>query len=221
MYRYADGKLHCEEVDLAAIARAAGTPCYVYSAQSILDAYRAYDDAFGDMPHMVCYAVKANSTLGVLALLAKAGSGFDIVSGGELYRVLQAGGDPARVVFSGVGKLAHEIELALARGICNFNCESEAELAEIDAIAERLGVTARFSLRVNPDVDAATHPYISTGLRDHKFGVAIGEAAGIYQRARSFRRTPAEETHPSTRAGTRRFRRSIGLHRSGVASAGL
>src|SRR5882757_7766611 len=124
MYRYAEEKLHCEAVDLAAIAKSAGTPCYVYSAQSILDAYRAYDDAFGDMPHMVCYAVKANSTLGVLSLLAKAGSGFDIVSGGELYRVLQAGGDPARVVFSGVGKSAPEIELALGKGICNFNCES-------------------------------------------------------------------------------------------------
>jgi diaminopimelate decarboxylase len=187
MYRYADGTLHCEDVDLATIANAAGTPCYVYSAQSILDAYRAYDDAFDGTRHMICYAVKANSTLGVLALLARAGSGFDIVSGGELYRVLEAGGDPARVIFSGVGKSAREIELALRAGICNFNSESEAELAEIDAIAERLGVTARFSLRVNPDVDAATHPYISTGLRDHKFGVDIAAAPAIYQRARSLR----------------------------------
>src|SRR5580692_5603480 len=186
MFRYSNGKLYCEEVDLDAIARAAGTPCYVYSSQSILDAYRAYDDAFGDMPHMVCYAVKANSTLGVLSLLARAGAGFDIVSGGELYRVLQAGGDPSRVVFSGVGKTAGEIQLALGNGICNFNCESEAELAEIDAIAEKLNVTARFSLRVNPDVDAATHPYISTGLRDHKFGVDIDEAKALYSRARRF-----------------------------------
>jgi diaminopimelate decarboxylase len=187
MFRYSNGKLYCEEVDLDAIAREAGTPCYVYSAQSILDAYRSYDDAFGNMPHMVCYAVKANSTLGVLALLARAGCGFDIVSGGELYRVLRAGGDPARVVFSGVGKTAAEIELALNKGICNFNCESEAELAGIDAIAEKLGVTARFSLRVNPDVDAATHPYISTGLRDHKFGIDIAEAAAVYHRAKGFR----------------------------------
>src|SRR5580692_3869878 len=187
MFRYSNGKLYCEEVDLDAIARAAGTPCYVYSSQSILDAYRAYDDAFGDMPHMVCYAVKANSTLGVLSLLARAGAGFDIVSGGELYRVLQAGGDPSRVVFSGVGKAASEIELALNNGICNFNCESEAELAEVDAIAEKLGVTARFSLRVNPDVDAATHPYISTGLRDHKFGIDITEAPAVYHRAKAFR----------------------------------
>src|ERR1700689_2555793 len=127
MFRYASGKLYCEEVDLEAIARTAGTPCYVYSAQSILDAYHAYDDAFGDMPHMVCFAVKANSSLCVLSLLARAGCGFDIVSGGELYRVLQAGGDLSRVVFSGVGKTAAEIELALKSGICNFNCESESE----------------------------------------------------------------------------------------------
>jgi diaminopimelate decarboxylase len=187
MFLYSGGKLYCELVDLDAIARSAGTPCYVYSAQSILDAYRAYDDAFGDMPHMICYSVKANSTLGILSLLARAGCGFDIVSGGELYRVLQAGGDPSRVVFSGVGKTAAEIQLALNSGIHNFNCESEAELAEIDAIAEKLDVTARFSLRVNPDVDAATHPYISTGLRDHKFGVDIAEAPAVYHRAKAFR----------------------------------
>src|SRR5580658_2653354 len=187
MFRYSGGKLYCELVDLDAIARSAGTPCYVYSAQSIRDAYCAYDDAFGDMPHMICYAVKANSTLGVLSLLARAGCGFDIVSGGELYRVLQAGGDPARVVFSGVGKTAAEIQLALTSGIRNFNCESEAELAEIDAIAGTLDVTARFSLRVNPDVTAATHPYITTGLRDHKFGIDIAEALAVYHRAKALR----------------------------------
>lgn len=187
MFHYANRKLYCEEVDLDEIARGAGTPCYVYSARSILDAYRAYDNAFGDMPHMVCYAVKANSNLAVLALLAKAGCGFDIVSGGELYRVIRAGGDPSRVVFSGVGKTAAEIRMALDYGIRNFNCESEAELAEIDAIAEKLGVTARFSLRVNPDVDAATHPYISTGLRDHKFGIDIAEAPAVYHRSKVFR----------------------------------
>jgi diaminopimelate decarboxylase len=187
MFEYTGGRLHCEEVDLEEIARSARTPCYVYSSRSILEAYRAYDNAFGDVPHMICYAVKANSTLGVLSLLARAGAGFDIVSGGELFRVLQAGGDPSRVVFSGVGKTAGEIELALENGICNFNCESEAELTEIDAIAKKLNVTARFSLRVNPDVDAVTHPYISTGLRDHKFGVDIADAEDLYDRARSFK----------------------------------
>jgi diaminopimelate decarboxylase len=187
LFLYRDGRLYCEGVDLEAVAREAGTPCYVYSSQSILDAYRAYDAAFGDLPHRVCYAVKANSTLGVLSLLARAGCGFDIVSGGELFRVLRAGGDPERVVFSGVGKTAEEIQLALESGIDNFNCESEDELAAINAIAEKLGKIARFSLRVNPDVDAATHPYISTGLRDHKFGVDIADAQGIYMRSRRFR----------------------------------
>ena len=186
VFRYHNGKLFCEEVALEVVAREAGTPCYVYSSQSILEAYGAYDAALGDLPHMVCYAVKANSTLAVLSLLAGAGCGFDIVSGGELFRVLRAGGDPARVVFSGVGKTAEEIEFALRSGIDNFNCESEGELAAIEAIAEKLGVTARFSLRVNPDVDAATHPYISTGLRDHKFGVDIADALAIYRRARRF-----------------------------------
>jgi diaminopimelate decarboxylase len=187
MFRYQHQKMFCEQVDLESIAREAGTPCYVYSSQSILDAYQDYDAAFGDVPHMICYAVKANSTLAVLGLLARAGSGFDIVSGGELFRVLHAGGDPARVVFSGVGKTPDEIDFALRSGIGAFNCESEAELAQIDAIAGNLGVAARFSLRVNPDVDAATHPYISTGLRDHKFGVDIAAAPGIYARSRAFR----------------------------------
>jgi diaminopimelate decarboxylase len=187
MFRYQDRKLYCEETDLEAVAKVTGTPCYVYSSQSILDTYRAYDDAFGDTPHMVCYSVKANSTLAILSLLARAGCGFDIVSGGELYRVLEAGGDPARVVFSGVGKTAREIEFAIRKGILNFNCESEGELAEIDAVAEKLGAKVRFALRVNPDVDAATHPYISTGLRNHKFGVDIAEARAVYHRAKSFR----------------------------------
>ncbi len=186
MFRYEEGRLFCESVDLDVIAQTAGTPCYVYSSQSILDAYRSYDAALGDLPHTVCYAVKANSTLAVLALLAKEGCGFDIVSGGELFRVLKAGGDPSRVVFSGVGKTAAEIEMALRSGINNFNCESEGELAEIDTIAGRIGKTARFSLRVNPDVDAVTHPYISTGLRDHKFGVDIADAREIYARSRRF-----------------------------------
>lgn len=191
MFAYQDNTLYCEQVPLAEIAKAAGTPCYVYSAQSILDAYNAYDRSFGEIPHTVCYAVKANSTLAILSLLAKAGSGFDIVSGGELYRVLQAGGDPSRVVFSGVGKTAAEIEYALNEGIHSFNCESEAELALIDALAARLGKKASFALRVNPDVDAVTHPYISTGLHDHKFGIDIRDAEAVYDRARQFRNIEA------------------------------
>ncbi len=191
MFHYRGGKLFCEEVDLEEIAASVGTPCYVYSSQGILDAWRSYNDAFGDLPHLVCYAVKANSSLAVLAMLARAGSGFDIVSGGELFRVLRAGGDPGTVVFSGMGKTEAEIELALRAGIRNFNCESEGEPLLIDSIAGRLGVTAQFSLRVNPDVDAATHPYISTGLRDHKFGIDIAAAAEVYRRTRALRNVKA------------------------------
>lgn len=184
MFSYSENSLLCEQVPLVEIAQAVGTPSYVYSSGAILQAFHQYDQAFGTLPHTVCFAVKANSTLAVLSLLAKAGSGFDIVSGGELFRVLQAGGDPTRVVFSGVGKSAEEIEYALMEGIYSFNCESEAELHLIDALAGRLGKIARFSLRVNPDVDASTHPYISTGLREHKFGIDIAEAEAIYHRAR-------------------------------------
>ena len=185
MVHYIGNTLYCENAPLADIAKAAGTPAYVYSSQIILDNYRAYDEAFGSLEHTVCYAVKANSSLGILSLLAQAGSGFDIVSAGELFRVLQAGGDPKKVVFSGVGKTASEVEYALCKGIHSFNCESEAELALIDALAGRLGIKADFAVRVNPDVDAATHPYIATGLRDHKFGVDISEAEALYDRARS------------------------------------
>jgi diaminopimelate decarboxylase len=192
MFSYSQNDLYCEQVPLADLAARVGTPAYVYSSESLLTNYRAYDQSFGDLPHTVCYAVKANSSLGVLALLAKAGAGFDIVSGGELYRVLQAGGDPAKVVFSGVGKTAAEVEYALASGIHSFNCESEAELALIDAMAARRGVKAGFSIRVNPDVDAATHPYISTGLSKHKFGIAMAEAARVYQHARGYRNLAAE-----------------------------
>jgi diaminopimelate decarboxylase len=186
MFSYDQNDLYCDQVLLEAIARGTGTPCYVYSAQSILEAYHSYDDAFSGIPHSICFAVKSNSSLGVLALLAKAGAGFDIVSGGELFRVLKAGGDPSSVVFSGVGKTAEEVEYALKNGILSFNCESEAELALIDALAGRLGTRAHFALRVNPDVDASTHPYISTGLKDHKFGIDIADAEAIYARARQF-----------------------------------
>src|SRR6266704_1395248 len=185
MFNYLDNTLHCEGVPLADIAKSAGTPAYVYSSATILDNFNAYDDAFGALEHTICYAVKANSSLGILALLAKEGSGFDIVSSGELFRVLQAGGDPKKVVFSGVGKTAAEVEYALGQGIHSFNCESEAELSLIDALAGRMGLKAEFAVRVNPDVDAATHPYIATGLRDHKFGVDISEVEAVYARARS------------------------------------
>jgi diaminopimelate decarboxylase len=185
MFGYVENTLYCEDVPLADIAKAAGTPAYVYSSGIILENYRAYDEAFEDLEHTVCYAVKANSSLGILSLLARAGSGFDIVSAGELFRVLKAGGDPKKVVFSGVGKTAGEVEYALCKGIHSFNCESEAELALIDALAGRLGIKAYFAVRVNPDVNAATHPYIATGMRDHKFGVDISEVEAVYERARS------------------------------------
>jgi len=192
MFEYSESDLYCESVPLADLAGRVGTPAFVYSAQSILENYRAYDEAFTDLPHNVCYAVKANSSLAVLGLLARAGAGFDIVSGGELYRVLQAGGDPKKVVFSGVGKTPDEVEYALEHGIHSFNCESESELMLIDAIAARRGVTAGFGIRVNPDVDAATHPYISTGLSEHKFGIAMSEAPGVYERARRLTHLSAE-----------------------------
>jgi diaminopimelate decarboxylase len=192
MFRYLDHALHCEQAPVADIAQRAGTPCYVYSSRTIGENYRAYDEALGDLPHMVCYAVKANDALGILSLLARAGSGFDIVSAGELYRVLKAGGDPSRVLFSGVGKTAEEIEYALDQRIHSFNCESEPELALIDALAARRGVRARFAVRVNPDVNADTHPYISTGLREHKFGIDIHEAEAVYERARGLRNLSAE-----------------------------
>jgi diaminopimelate decarboxylase len=181
---YRDRSLYCEDVPLADLARKAGTPCYVYSGTTILDNFRAYDLSFGEAPHTVCYAVKANSNLSLLRMLAQEGAGFDIVSGGELFRVLRAGGDPSKVVFSGVGKTAAEITAALQADIHSFNCESEPELALIDALAHRAGVQARVALRVNPDVEANTHAYISTGRLAHKFGVDIGDAEAMYERAR-------------------------------------
>lgn len=184
-YRYQVGRLFCEEAPLEEIAAVAGTPCYVYSRRAILDRYCAYDNALKGIPHTVCYAVKANSNLAILKLLAEAGAGFDIVSGGELYRVLEAGGDPTKIVFSGVGKTPAEFEYALARGILSFNCESEGELAVLDEIAGRQGKRAQVALRVNPDVDAATHPYISTGMSLHKFGIDMGEIEQVYDYAAS------------------------------------
>lgn len=181
---YVDRTLTCDGVALADVAAAAGTPCYVYSAAAILANYGAYEEALQGAPHTICYAVKANGNLAILRLLARAGDGFDIVSGGELFRVLKAGGDPAKVVFSGVGKTAEEIDAALAAGIFAFNCESEPELALVDALACRRGMKARVAVRVNPDVDAATHAHISTGSLAHKFGIDIGDAEAVYERAR-------------------------------------
>jgi len=192
MFCYREDTLFCEDTPLADIARKAGTPCYVYSSRAILERFHAYHDALNGIPHKVCYSVKANSSLGILGLLARAGSGFDIVSGGELFRVLQAGGDAGSVVFSGVGKTAEEVDYALSSGIHSFNCESEAELALIDALAARRGVKARAAVRVNPDVDPATHPYISTGLREHKFGIDIAVVEGVYRRAQALRNLALE-----------------------------
>ena len=182
-FHYEGQTLCCEGVALADIAARAGTPAYVYSSADIVGRYRAYDRALADLPHEICYAVKANSNLGILRLLAAEGSGFDIVSGGELFRVLKAGGDPDKVVFSGVGKTAEEIEYAIRERIHSFNCESDEEIDLTNALAGRTGVKARISLRVNPDVDAVTHPYISTGLREHKFGIDIAAVEQVYARA--------------------------------------
>ncbi len=183
IFSYRDGALRCEEAPLDDIAREAGTPCYVYSTRGILERFRAYDDALEGLPHRVCFAVKANSNLAVLAMLARAGAGFDVVSAGELHRVVQAGGDPAGVVFSGVGKTAEEIEFALSHGIHSFNCESGMEVALLDALAARRGVKARIALRVNPHVEAGGHRYISTGLRQHKFGIDASEVEELYRQA--------------------------------------
>ena len=182
-YQYKHGELHVEDVALTAIAARIGTPCYVYSRSALTEAYRAYAEAFASRDHLVCYAVKANSNLAVLDVFARLGSGFDIVSGGELQRVIAAGGDPGKVVFSGVGKTEDEIRMALRAGIMCFNVESASELERLSRIAGELGVSAPVSLRVNPDVDAGTHPYIATGLKENKFGVAYAEAATLYARA--------------------------------------
>ena len=181
---YRDQTLYLEDVPLADVAKRHGTPCYVYSRAALLGRLTEYESAFGDSPHQVCYAVKANGNLTILKVLADSGAGFDIVSGGELFRVLKAGGDPEKVIFSGVGKIAAEIDYALEQKIRSFNCESEPELALVNSMAARRGMKARVAVRVNPDVDAATHPYISTGLRKHKFGIDIAEAEGVYERAK-------------------------------------
>jgi len=179
-----NGKLFCDGVSLEDTAREFGTPLYVYSRALIEENFRRFDAAFASVPHLVCYAAKANSNLAVLTLLSRLGSGADVVSGGELRAVLQCGIPADRVVFSGVGKTDDEIEAGVAAGILAFNAESERELEKIDAIARRGGKVARVALRVNPDIDAKSHPYISTGLKQNKFGVDIGRAREIFDKAR-------------------------------------
>jgi diaminopimelate decarboxylase len=181
-FEYRNGQLYAEDILVADIAASVGTPCYIYSRATLERHWRAFDRAFGAHPHLVCYAVKANSNLAVLNLLARLGSGFDIVSGGELERVLAAGGDPGKIVFSGVGKRRDELQRALAVGIRCFNVESEAELNLLEQVAAEQGQRAPVSLRINPDVDAQTHPYISTGLKQNKFGIDPERALALYGR---------------------------------------
>lgn len=184
-FHYQNQTLFVEDLPLNQVAEQFGTPCFVYSRAALQNNYLAYENAFSGNDHLICYAVKANSNLAVLSVLARLGAGFDIVSGGELERVIRAGGDPAKVIFSGLGKTAAEISAALNAGILCFNVESEAELLRISEVAEQLGKTAPVSLRVNPDVDAGTHPYISTGLKENKFGIDINRALTVYEQAKA------------------------------------
>ncbi|QJR81221.1 diaminopimelate decarboxylase [Alteromonas pelagimontana] len=184
-FAYRDNLLYAEDVSVTDIAADHHTPLYIYSRATLERHWHAFNDALGDHPHLVCYAVKANSNLGVLSVLAKLGSGFDIVSAGELARVIEAGGDPGKVVFSGVGKKAAEIRYALEQNILCFNVESEPELHRINEVAGQLGKVAPISLRINPDVDANTHPYISTGLKANKFGIPRERAVATYELAQS------------------------------------
>jgi diaminopimelate decarboxylase len=182
-FRYHHGSLHCEGVNLERVAEKYGTPLYVYSAGTILDHYRRLDASVSEIDHLICYAVKANSNRAILNLLSREGAGFDIVSGGELFRVLAAGGDPRCCTFAGVGKSQEEIEYALDQRVLSFNVESEAELAYIDRIARSKGMRAPIALRVNPDVDVETHRYVSTGRSENKFGIALDRVAEVYERA--------------------------------------
>ncbi|HQT26037.1 MAG TPA: diaminopimelate decarboxylase [Burkholderiales bacterium] len=182
-FHYRNGVLHLEEISLESAAAEFGTPCYLYSKSALVSSFRSYADAFSCRDHLVCYAVKANSNIALLNLFAKLGGGFDIVSLGELERVLKAGGDPSKIVFSGVGKREDEMAAALEAGILCFNIESESELERMERVAGRTGKIAKISLRVNPDVDAKTHPYISTGLKQNKFGIPYHDALRLYRKA--------------------------------------
>lgn len=183
-FRYRNGELHCEDVPLRTIAQRVGTPFYCYSGTTVLNHFRAFDQAFDGVPHIVCFAVKANPAMAILRLLGREGAGADIVSGGELFRALRAGIDPGNIVYAGVGKRRDEIEYALKMGILMFNVESGEELEAINRSAGEMRTRARIALRVNPDIDPKTHPYISTGLKKNKFGIAIEQALEYYQTAR-------------------------------------
>ena len=186
-FRYRDGQLYCDDVDLARAAAEFGTPLYLYSANTILDHYTRLDAALAPLDHLICYAVKANSNRAILKLLTDGGAGFDIVSGGELFRAINAGADPQKCTFAGVGKTRAEIEYALDQRVLSFNVESEAELQLIDKIAAAKNVRAPIALRVNPDVDPHTHKYISTGSHENKFGIALGDTPAVYERAARMR----------------------------------
>jgi diaminopimelate decarboxylase len=186
-FSYKNSKLHCEAVAVSALARKIGTPFYLYSQTALDHQFRSFDAAFATVRHLTCYAVKANSNLAILSLFGRLGAGFDVVSKGELMRVLAAGMKAGKVIFSGVGKTEDEIDFGLQRGILQFNVESAAELAMVEARAQALGKAARIALRVNPDVESGTHPYISTGTYHHKFGIPVSDAIEIYVRARRSR----------------------------------
>lgn len=202
-FKYKENALHCEDVPLKAIAALAGTPVYVYSSAAIRDNFRAYRRSLAGIPHEIHYSVKANSSLAVLSLLAAEGAGFDIVSGGELYRVLLAGGDAAKIVYSGVGKTRGEIEYALRERIGVFHGESVQELDLLRNAAREMGASPTVGLRINPDIDAKTHPYIATGLSEHKFGIALDEAEAIYCNARRW--APLQFTSLSCHIGSQVF----------------
>ncbi len=186
-FQYKDKELYCEDVSIKEIAKEVGTPFYLYSYNTLKNHFNAFNSAFADIPHLVCFAVKANSNIALLKIFSEEGGGFDIVSGGELYRALCAGADPQKIVYAGVGKTKEEIRYALKSNILMFNVESSQELFAIDEAAEDLGIKARVALRVNPDIDAKTHPYISTGLKSHKFGISTGDALEGYKLARSLK----------------------------------
>jgi diaminopimelate decarboxylase len=194
-FQYRQGELYCEEVPISRIAKEVGTPCYVYSHATLVRHFRAYDSAFENIPHIVAYAMKANSNLAILRLMAREGSGADIVSGGELYRALQAGVPASKVVFAGVGKSREEIRDALKSDILMFNVESSAELHAIDEVAAEMGVQARVALRINPDIDPKTHPYISTGLKKSKFGIGADRALDEFKLASSLKHIEVVGVH--------------------------